>query len=124
MQRNACSLVICVARVSDVRSLLCPLCCSLADDLAALGHVVTAVDNAPAAIEVCRQRSDAAAAAAAVAADGSTSAAPPAQRATFLVADATALPFEDGAFDAVIDKATLDVRCTHACARCAAPFLA
>jgi hypothetical protein len=90
----------------------------LADDLAALGHAVTAVDNAPAAIEVCEQRAAAAAAAAAAVGDdgssGAAAVAPP-RRATFLVADATSLPFEDGAFDAVIDKATLDVRV--ACAR-------
>lgn len=70
---------------------------SLADTLAAEGHEVTAVDYARAALAACRQRQRSAAAPA-----------PP--RVVYAVADATALPFRDAAFDAVLDKATLDVR--------------
>jgi SAM-dependent methyltransferase len=55
---------------------------------------VTAVDNAPAAVAACEARR-----------------APGASHVTYLLADATALPFPAGAFDIVVDKATLDVRC-------------
>lgn len=71
----------------------------LAEDLAALGHDVTAVDNAPAAVAACERR-----AAGAVAAGASSG------RVSYRVADVTSLPFDDGAFDAVVDKGTLDVR--------------
>jgi SAM-dependent methyltransferase len=79
----------------------------LADTLAAEGHEVTGVDYARSALAACRQRQRSA-----------TSSQPAPPRAVYAVADATALPFRDGSFDAVLDKATLDVRaCAHS-----APF--
>ena len=71
---------------------------SLADELAAEGHAVVAVDYSSDAVHACQRRQDAAGGAGG---------------AVYAVADATALPYGAGSFDAVLDKATLDVRELH-----------
>ena len=85
----------------------------LADALAARGHELTAVDYARAALASAQTR-----------ARLRRVALP--RPALFLspvyaVADATALPFRDAAFDAVLDKGTLDVR-APSFSRIARPF--
>ena len=83
---------------------------SLADELAAEGHDVIAVDYSSAAVHACQRRQDAAGGAGG------------AGGAVYAVADATALPYDAGSFDAVLDKATLDVRALHP--RCSLSLLA
>ena len=76
----------------------------LAAALAARGHELTAVDYARAAVAAAQARARRRRAA--------TAGLAPPPVPVFAVADATALPFRNGAFDAVLDKGTLDVRCS------------
>ena len=75
----------------------------LADALAARGHELTAVDYARAAVAAAQAR-------ARLRRQTQGSAAPAPPTPAYAVADATALPFRAAAFDAVLDKGTLDVR--------------
>ena len=84
---------------------------SLADELAAEGHAVIAVDYSSAAVHACQRRQDGAAGGGA-------------GGAVYAVADATALPYDAGSFDAVLDKATLDVRVRALHPRCSLSLLA
>jgi SAM-dependent methyltransferase len=63
--------------------------------LAAAGFAVTGVDASTTAIEVCAARPP-------------PPSLPPGASLTFAVADATALPYPDASFDAVVDKGTAD----------------
>lgn len=74
---------------------------ALADALAQRGHEVTAVDYCRSAVAACRARQRSGPA-------SQVTHLPP--QAVYAVADATALPFRDASFDAVLDKGTLDVR--------------
>ena len=79
----------------------------LSDALAARGHELTAVDYARAAVAAAQARARL---------RRTASAAPAPPTPVYAVADATALPFRAAAFDAVLDKGTLDVRAC--CAFC------